>query len=228
LTEPVSLQVIDVHKRFVTAHDEVEVLRGVSFEMAAGESLAVLGPSGSGKSTLLHLVGTLDPPSSGQVRIGGRDPYALSEVALARFRNENVGFVFQDHHLLPQYSVIENVLVPTVAFPGGGGENAEQRARELLDRVDLGHRLEHRPAELSGGERQRVAVARALVNRPGLLLCDEPTGSLDQATAARVAELLMELHEAEKTILILVTHSLGLAGHAARRFELTEGRCSAA
>ncbi len=229
MTEPVSLKVSDVYKDFVTPHDTVEVLRGVSFDLQEGESLAITGPSGSGKSTLLHLIGTLEEPTSGEITVSGQNPFALSEVDLARFRNSNVGFVFQEHHLLPQYSVLENVLIPTLAFADGrGGGDSEGRARELLDRVGLGHRLEHRPAELSGGERQRAAVARALINRPRLLLGDEPTGSLDQANAATVAELLMELHRAEKTILVMVTHSEELARHAARRFELREGTCSAA
>ncbi|MCP3978850.1 MAG: ABC transporter ATP-binding protein [bacterium] len=192
--------------------------------MHAGQAVAVTGPSGSGKSTLLHLIGTLDAPSAGTIEIDGREPYALPEAELARFRNQAIGFVFQEHHLLPQYSVLENVLVPALAFPGESGSRAE-RARELLDRVGLGHRLEHRPAQLSGGERQRVAVARALIMEPGLLLCDEPTGSLDGATAGAVADLLFELHEQERTILIVVTHSQELAQRFDRRLELREGRC---
>lgn len=222
MTESASLQVKDVHKDFETPHETVSVLRGVSFELSGGTSLAITGPSGSGKSTLLHLVGTLEPPSRGEILIGGQNPFALGEAELARFRNRNVGFIFQEHHLLPQYSVLENVLLPTVAFTDGGGGD-EAHARELLDRVGLGHRLEHRPAELSGGERQRAAVARALVNRPQLLLGDEPTGSLDQKNATAVAELLMELHKAEGTILILVTHSQELAGYAARHVDMRDG-----
>ena len=162
----VSLKVADVRKHYATAHDRVDVLRGISLELAGGGSLAITGPSGSGKSTLLQILGTLDEPSSGSVEIHGRDPFALSEPELARFRNSAVGFVFQDHYLLPQYSVLENVLVPTFAYPSADGGAARERARELIERVGLGHRLSHRPAELSGGERQRVAVARALVNRP--------------------------------------------------------------
>lgn len=219
------LRVSDVHKGFDMGETRVEVLRGVSFELASGEALVVTGPSGSGKSTLLHIVGTLDRPDSGRVEIDASDPFALPEPELARFRNANIGFVFQDHHLLPQYSVLENVLVPTMAFPGSV-DGAEARASELLDRVGLGHRLAHRPAELSGGERQRVAVARALINQPGLLLCDEPTGSLDRNSAASVADLLFELHSEARNMLIVVTHSLELAGRFDRRFELREGRCS--
>ena len=221
------LAVRDVHKSFATGAEPVVVLRGVSLDLAPGEALAVTGPSGSGKSTLLHLIGTLDRPTSGTIEIGGTDPFRLPEPELARFRNRSVGFVFQDSHLLPQYTVLENVLVPTVAFPEKTADlkAAEARAVELLERVGLGHRLTHRPAELSGGERQRVAVARALINRPGLLLCDEPTGSLDRAAAGAVADLLFELHAAERTILIAVTHSLDLAARFPRRCELVEGRC---
>jgi len=220
----VSLTVSDVHKRFETETRPVEVLRGISFELAAGEALAVTGPSGSGKSTLLHLIGALDRPSSGRVVIDGAEPYELPEPELARFRNRTIGFVFQDHHLLPQYSVLENVVVPTLAF-GRRSDAALARARELLERVGLAQRLEHRPAELSGGERQRVAVARALINGPSLLLCDEPTGSLDAANADAVGAVLFELHREARNILITVTHSDALAGRFERRLDLREGRC---
>ncbi|HEX7185919.1 MAG TPA: ABC transporter ATP-binding protein [Thermoanaerobaculia bacterium] len=223
------LSVRDVHKSFAAGSEPVVVLQGVSFDLAAGEALAITGPSGSGKSTLLHLIGTLDRPTSGSIGIDETDPFALPEPELARFRNQTIGFVFQDSHLLPQYTVLENVLVPTQAFPGKiESKEAEARAAELLDRVGLSHRLRHRPAELSGGERQRVAVARALINRPGVLLCDEPTGSLDRAAATAVAALLFELHEASRTVLVVVTHSLDLAARFPRRCELVEGRCSQA
>lgn len=215
-----TLRVSQVGKSFAG----VQVLDGVSFELAQGQSLAVTGPSGSGKSTLLHLIGTLDPPSSGRITIAGRDPFALREREVAAFRNQIIGFVFQDHHLLPQYSVLENVLVPTMAF-GRKGEDVEERALELLHAVGLSHRLHHFPAELSGGESQRVAVARALVNNPRLLLCDEPTGNLDHTTAAAVAALLLELHRSEQTILIAVTHNLDLAASFDRRIELKGGNC---
>jgi len=227
-----TLRLEDVTKSFDTGSRAVEVLRGVSFELASGDSLAITGPSGSGKSTLLHLIGTLDRPSSGRIELDGQMPHDLPERALAAFRNRNVGFIFQDHHLLPQYTVLENVLMPAMA-PSSKGSARELtaselkvRARELLDRVGLGARLEHRPAELSGGESQRVAVARALIHRPMLVLCDEPTGNLDHETAASVAALLFELHRTENNILIAATHSLDLAGHFGRRFELREGRCS--
>ncbi len=221
----VSLSLNDVCKSFEGESSPVEVLRGISFDMQGGEDLAITGPSGSGKSTLLHLIGALDRPTSGRIVVDGSEPYTLAEPELARFRNQTIGFVFQDHHLLPQYSVLENVLIPTLAFPGSAGE-AEQRARELLERVGLGHRLGHRPAELSGGERQRAAVARALINGPSLLLGDEPTGSLDAPNAEAVADLLFELHREAGNILIVVTHSETLAGRLGRRYELREGRCS--
>jgi lipoprotein-releasing system ATP-binding protein len=219
-----TLSVCDVHKSFETETRPVEVLRGIDFEMRAGEALAITGPSGSGKSTLLHLIGALDAPTSGRIEIGGREVYRLPERDLAGFRNRTIGFVFQEHHLLPQYSVLENVLIPALAFRGGGN-GAETRARGLLERVALADRLDHRPGELSGGERQRAAVARALINRPSLLLCDEPTGSLDAANARGVADLLFELHREAGTILIAVTHSEDLAGRFPRRFDLREGRC---
>ena len=221
------LSVQDVSKSFLLGDETVRVLDGANLEMASGEAAAIVGPSGSGKSTLLHLIGTLDRPDSGSIEIDGRDPLALPEPELARFRNSSIGFVFQDHHLLPQYSVLENVLLPTLAFAGDRGA-ARERAAELLGAVGLEHRLGHRPAELSGGERQRVAVARALINRPSLLLCDEPTGSLDGKTAAAVSEQLLELHAREGSILIVVTHSPELAGRFERRYALEDGRCVAA
>lgn len=219
-----TLKLTDVHKSFDTGASTVEVLRGVDLAMQPGQSAAITGPSGSGKSTLLHLIGTLDRPDRGSIEIDGQKAHDLPEPELARFRNRRVGFVFQDHHLLPQYTVLENVLVPTLAFRGQGAGD-ETRARELLERVGLAHRIDHRPAQLSGGERQRVAVARALINRPSLTLCDEPTGSLDRANAEAVATLLFELHRDEENILIGVTHSTSLAERFERRLELREGRC---
>ena len=211
------LKVSNVHKSF----DSVQVLRGISFSVSAGESVAITGPSGSGKSTLLHLVGTLAAPSSGRVAINNVNPFDLSERELARYRNAVIGFVFQEHHLLPQYSVLENVLVPTLAFKGKS--DATPRAQELLQRVGLTHRLTHRPGELSGGERQRVAIARALINRPGLLLCDEPTGNLDNATAETIINLLFEMHRVEQNILIVVTHNLEFASRFQHHLRLAEG-----
>ncbi|HTQ80273.1 MAG TPA: ABC transporter ATP-binding protein, partial [Thermoanaerobaculia bacterium] len=189
--------------------------------------LAVLGPSGSGKSTLLHILGTLDRPTSGRVTLGGRDLHAFPEPELARLRNESIGFVFQDSYLLPQYSVLENVLLPTLAFHRRASE-ARPRAEAILTRVGLGDRLRHRPAELSGGERQRAAIARALLHRPALLLCDEPTGSLDHSHAEAVLTLLLELQSEEKAILVAATHSLELAARFGRQMHLRDGLCSAA
>ena len=175
-----------------------------------------------GKSTLLHIIGTLDRPSSGSLSVEGVDPFDLSEPELARFRNKTMGFVFQDHHLLPQYSVLENVLIPTRAH--AGGPDREERARMLLGRVGLERRLDHRPAELSGGERQRVAIARALINNPLLLLCDEPTGNLDEKTAEAVSQLLFDLHREEQNLLILVTHSRSLGNRCQKQGKLAQGR----
>ncbi|MFO0899639.1 MAG: ABC transporter ATP-binding protein [Pirellulales bacterium] len=217
------LIVADVTKEYPTRGEPLRVLRGVSFELAAGQNLAVLGPSGSGKSTLLQIVGTLDQPTSGHVNLLGEDPAKLAEPQLADFRNRRIGFVFQEHHLLPQCSALENVLIPTLAA-GKTTPAAAERAKRLLARVGLQDRLEHRPAELSGGERQRVAVARALIQEPALLLADEPTGNLDRTTAAAIGKLLLELQEQEQTMLIVVTHSLELAGLFQRRVELDEGR----
>ena len=185
--------------------------------------MAILGPSGSGKSTLLHILGTLDRPTSGRVLLDGTDTARLTEPELADFRNRKIGFVFQDHHLLPQCSVLENVLLPAIAT-GTAGPEAIARARMLIDRVGLTARSDHRPAELSGGERQRTALARALVNRPGLLLADEPTGNLDRSTARVIADLLVELERGEETMLVVVTHSLELAARFGRRLQLDAGR----
>ena len=219
-----SLKVSDITKSFEREAGPIDVLKGISFEMTEGQSLAITGPSGSGKSTLLHLIGSLDRPSAGLVEINGIDPAGLREPELARFRNRVVGFVFQDHHLLQQYSVLENVLIPTLAH-GKPDSESENRAREILERVGLSERLDHLPSALSGGECQRVAVARALINRPALLLCDEPTGNLDRNTAHSVASVLFELHRAEKNILIVVTHSLDHLPLFDRCLELKEGTC---
>ena len=218
------LTVTDLHKTYSSGPTGIEVLRGINFTIRSGESLALMGPSGSGKSTLLHLIGTLDKPTSGAITIDGRAPHELPEPELAVFRNRRVGFVFQDHHLLPQYSVLENVVLPSLAVKGA--VDAAPRARQLLERVGLASRILHRPAELSGGERQRAAVARALVNNPDLLLCDEPTGNLDAVSAAAVAGLLLDLHKSENTILIVATHSPELASRLARCMRLAEGLCS--
>ena len=217
------LAIVELSKSYPTRAEPLEVLRGVSIKLKAGENLAVLGPSGSGKSTLLYIIGTLDRPTAGTVRLDSQDPFALNEPGLAAFRRRHIGFVFQDHHLLPQCNVLENVLLPTLADGATRNEDVE-RARMLLDRVGLAARLEHRPAELSGGERQRVAVARALIRKPVLLLADEPTGNLDRTTAASIGRLLLELQRQEQAMLITVTHSVELAATFDRRLELDEGR----
>jgi lipoprotein-releasing system ATP-binding protein len=217
-----SLQVDQLCKDYPTRSGPLAVLRGIGFTLNHGEALAIMGPSGSGKSTLLHILGTLDRPTSGSVRLEGKDPFTLPERELADFRNRHIGFVFQDHHLLPQCSVLENVLIPTLVGSNHKAES-ESWARQLLERVGLSGRLDHRPAELSGGERQRVAVARALIQHPILLLADEPTGNLDRHTARAVGQLLLELHRQEQTMLIVVTHSVDLAHNFPRQLEMADG-----
>jgi lipoprotein-releasing system ATP-binding protein len=219
----VTLSVSHLCKDYPTRSGPLAVLRDVTFDLVPGEALAVMGPSGSGKSTLLHILGTLDQPTSGTVRLEGRDPFGLPERQLADFRNRHIGFVFQDHYLLPQCSVLENVLIPTLAAKADR-QAVEQWARDLLDRVGLSQRLDHRPAELSGGERQRVAIARALIHHPRLLLADEPTGNLDRRAAQAVGKLLVDLHSAEKTILVVVTHSTELAHLLPAVHELVDGQ----
>jgi ABC-type lipoprotein export system ATPase subunit len=201
------------------------VLRGLDLTVASGESVVIVGPSGSGKSTLLNLMGALDRPDAGRVVLDGQDLSALGEKELAEVRRDKIGFVFQLHHLLPQCTVIENVLIPTLAGrQTARGEPAEKRARRLLDRVGLAARLAHRPGQLSGGERQRVAVVRALINGPKLLLADEPTGALDRAAADNLAQLLVELNREEEIALVVVTHAPSLAALMSRALELRNGR----
>ena len=215
------LEVSNVSKEYPTPSGPLAILAGVSVALRRGEAAAIMGPSGSGKSTLLYILGGLEHPTSGSVTLDGRNPYQLGEKDLAAFRNQAVGFIFQDHCLLPQCSVLENVLVPALVANHAQYRAAyPDRARELLRQVGLSHRLDHRPAELSGGEKQRVALARALIRRPHLLLCDEPTGNLDEASAGVVASLLLELHQKQETILVVVTHSAELAGRFPLRYEL--------
>jgi lipoprotein-releasing system ATP-binding protein len=218
------LTVSNITKTYATPQGPLPILRELSFSLDRGQAAAVTGPSGSGKSTLLYVLGALEPPSSGTVSLDGQNPYALDEARLAAFRNEHIGFVFQDHALLPQCSVLENVLAPTLVAASGRPQAFVERAKALLSDVGLAHRLDHRPAELSGGEKQRVAIARALVCHPTLLLCDEPTGNLDQRNADAVADLLLGMHSAHPTILVVVTHSAELARRFAMRFTISDGR----
>jgi len=226
---PPLLKLIDVCKRYEspTGTEAVPVLRDVTLEIQRGESVAIVGPSGSGKSTLLNIMGTLDRPSSGQVLLDGRELSQLDDIQLAAVRNREIGFIFQSHHLLPQCTVLENVLVPTLANKDAALRNgAVERATRLLETVGLGARLTHRPGQLSGGERQRVAVVRALINQPKLLLADEPTGALDRASAQNLSDLLVQLNREEGVTLIVVTHALDLAKRMERGFELRGGLLS--
>ena len=217
------LEISDLTRDFPTRGEPLQVLKGVDLQVSAGETLAIVGPSGCGKSTLLHILGTLDIPTSGTMILDGTDPFQLDEQSLARFRNQNIGFIFQDHHLLPQLSVLENVLIPAIAN-GRPDTDCVERAHQLIERVGLSDRIEHRPAELSGGERERVAVARSLIHQPTLLLADEPTGNLDQANARQVGSLLLEMHEQEEMMLVVVTHSLELAAMLDRQYRLDDGK----
>jgi len=217
------LKIQDVSKSYPTPRGELRVLDGVSLTLNRGEAAAIMGPSGSGKSTLLYILGALDPPSSGRVTLDGIDPYTLNEREQAAFRNQRIGFVFQDHSLLPQCSVLENVLAPTLVAAAGSGSD-ETRARDILTEVGLADRLDHRPGELSGGEKQRAAIARALIRNPMLLLCDEPTGNLDVSIAESVADLLLTLHRTYNTILVVVTHSVTLANRFPLRFRMDAHR----
>lgn len=219
------IEVQNLCKVYATPGESVRVLEGLDLRVGAGEAVAIIGPSGSGKTTLLNMLGALDRPSGGSIRIGGQDISAFTPEDAGRFRNRSLGFVFQQHHLLPQLSVLENVLVPRLA--GDWLEQAAEtanRATELLGKVGLEHRLGHLPWQLSGGEKLRAAVARALVNRPRLVLADEPTGLLDPATSERVAELLLRLNREEQTTLIVVTHNIALAHRIGRTFELVHGK----
>ncbi|HBL47083.1 ABC transporter ATP-binding protein [Gimesia sp.] len=204
------LMVRDLSKEFSLAGESLPILNNVNLSLNRGEALAITGPSGSGKSTLLYILGVLDQPTAGEVIEFGQNPFELQAKQQAEFRNRNIGFIFQDHHLMPQFSVLENVLIPTMVSQSGSTD-AEDRARHLLERVGLSDRLNHRPAQISGGERQRVAVCRALINNPRLLLADEPTGNLDRINTEAIGKLLLEINQEQNTILICVTHSRELA-----------------
>lgn len=216
------LEARNISKSYPTPRGPLPILNDVTFSLAPGDAISIIGPSGTGKSTLLYILGALDPPTSGEVTLDGRNPFTLSDKDVSEFRNTEVGFVFQDHCLLPQCTVLENVLIPTMV--GTNKSDPEQRARQLLDQVGLSHRLDHRPAELSGGEKQRVSIARAMIRDPKLLLCDEPTGNLDRHTALQVADLLVEINRTSRNILVVVTHSAELAGRFPKVFELVEGK----
>lgn len=216
------LKVDHISKDYSTPAGALSIVSDVSLALPPGSAVSIMGPSGSGKSTLLYMLGALEPPSSGTITLDDQNPFVLDAKKLAAFRNQRIGFVFQDHCLLPQCSVIENVLTPTLVAAVNG--NVDERARNLLNQVGLGGRLSHLPSQLSGGEKQRVALARALIMKPRLLLCDEPTGNLDQKSAEVVANLLLEIHSGANTILIVVTHSSDLASRFPQRFELRNQR----
>lgn len=207
-----------ISKDYPTPAGPLSIVSDVSLELPPGSAVSIMGPSGSGKSTLLYMLGALEPPTSGTVTLDGENPFVLDAKKLAAFRNQRIGFVFQDHCLLPQCSVIENVLTPTLVSSLNGA--LDERARDLLDQVGLAGRINHLPSQLSGGEKQRVALARALIMKPRLLLCDEPTGNLDQKSAEVVADMLLDIHAQANTILIVVTHSADLAARFPQRFEL--------
>lgn len=214
----------NVTKSYRSDAGAVPVLNGISLTIAEGETVAITGPSGCGKSTLLNLLGALDQADSGEIRVADRDLTKLDAQQLAEFRNTTVGFVFQLHHLLPQCTVLENVLVPSIVRKDADRAALRARAAQLLGAVGLSHRLDHRPGQLSGGERQRAAVARALINSPKLLLADEPTGALDRASAERLADLLAEVHQREKITIVMVTHAPELARRMGRMLGLVDGK----
>jgi lipoprotein-releasing system ATP-binding protein len=218
------LEVSKVSKEYTAGSKSLPVLSDINLVLDSGESISIVGPSGSGKSTLLYALGALEPPSTGTIILDGQNPYAMNETSLAAFRNQKIGFVFQDHHLLPQCTVLENVLIPTLVAPPH--PSVETRARDLLAHVGLSPRIAHFPHELSGGEKQRVALARALIMQPRLLLCDEPTGNLDRDSTETVASLILELHRNQRNILIAVTHNLEVAAKFALQYRLADTRLS--
>jgi lipoprotein-releasing system ATP-binding protein len=217
------LSVESLSKSFPSGDDTIDVLRGLSLELEPGEMLAVMGESGSGKSTFLHLVGAMERPDSGRILFNGRDLSALSNQELAVFRNQSIGFVFQFHHLLPEFTALENTMFPLL-LRGVGFREAEERAKEILGEVGLSHRVSHQPGELSGGEQQRVAIARALVGRPSVLLADEPTGNLDEKTSGAIHELIVRIHRRYALTSVIVTHNPALAMLCGRRYRMVDGR----
>lgn len=213
------IKAFDIHKRFAT----VEALRGVNMEISEGEIVAIVGASGAGKSTLLQILGTLMPADSGRVEIAGTSVADLGEKALAAFRNRHIGFVFQFHHLLPEFSALENVMMPAL-IGGISRKESESRARELLEMVGMQHRLTHKPVELSGGEQQRVAIARALINRPSVMLADEPTGNLDTANRDEIIKMFMQVRDTLHQTIVMVTHDESLASVVDRKIVMSDGR----
>lgn len=225
MTKPAVIQCSQLTKRFSDGGLDTDVLNDINLTVTKGDKIAIVGSSGSGKSTLLHLLGGLDEPSSGKVEIHGQDINALSVNNLSKLRNQSLGFVYQFHHLLPEFTSVENVAIPLVI--GGISPNqAQQQAEELLIKVGLGHRLSHKPSELSGGERQRAALARALITQPDCLLADEPTGNLDHRTAQAIFDLILELNESLGTALVIVTHDSELASRMDKTFTLLDGKFS--
>jgi lipoprotein-releasing system ATP-binding protein len=222
MSEPL-LETVDLCKSYGTGESKVDVLKGISIKLGKGETVALLGASGAGKSTLMHILGALDRPTSGSVRYAGEDIFAKSESQIASFRNRAIGFVFQFHHLLPEFTALENVMMPAL-INGTSKKEALSSARSILGEVGLGHRVTHKPGELSGGEQQRVAVARALVMKPQLLLADEPTGNLDMKTSESIHELFEELHRSRGLSIMVVTHNERLAARTMRQIRLLDGR----
>jgi lipoprotein-releasing system ATP-binding protein len=214
------LETSDLSKEYMVAGTRLQVLSGINLSLKPRDALCIVGPSGSGKSTLLYALGALEPPTAGTVTLDGENPYTMDEKSVSGFRNRKIGFVFQDHHLLPQCTVLENVLVPTLVAPPD--HSVENRARQLLAQVGLSSRTEHHPGELSGGEKQRVALARALIMQPRLLLCDEPTGNLDHDSTEAVTSLLLELHRSQNNILVIVTHNMDVAARFELRYKLAD------
>ncbi len=214
------LEVKNLTKEYPMPGQPLRVLTEINLKLQAGNAISIIGPSGSGKSTLLYILGALEPPTTGTISLSGRNPYEMDEKSLAAFRNETIGFVFQDHHLLPQCTVLENVLIPTMV--SHADDQVRDRALALLEQVGLSPRINHRPYELSGGEKQRVALARALIMNPQLVLCDEPTGNLDHASAEAITSLLLDLHRSEQNILIVVTHNLDLAARFGLQYRLAD------
>ena len=220
----IALECIDLKKSYNEGPCNVDVLRGISFQLHKGEFVAVIGNSGSGKTTLLHMIGGLDTPSSGHVKVNGQDFSALTDHQRGNVRNQHVGIVYQFHHLLTEFSALENVAMPLMLRKSESVKSAQQRAKDMLGRVGLSHRIDHKPSELSGGERQRVAIARALVTKPSVVLADEPTGNLDVHTAKEIQQLMVELNRDLGISFLIVTHDLGLAGQVGRVLKMEDGQ----